>query len=299
MLTSQSKHLDGKIYVVVPVFNRKFFTQRFLECMRGQTFRNLQVIVVDDGSTDGTADLIVSQFPDVQLILSEGNLWWTGAINLGIRHALTQASGEDAILIINDDLEIDCDYLEIMHNLRRTLPRTLIGSVAVAIDTPEIIEDGGTAINWWTAKFYHLNAGVRLSKFDTSHYVEVSLLTGRGTLIPIEVFRTIGLYDDLHFQQCGDTELPVRAKKAGYSLVVSYAAVVKTHRQASDSMNTSIHYSLSDIPRYFFGIKSNFRLKYRFFFSLKTASNPFAFVSFFFFDALRLMFHFLLRLRLG
>jgi len=299
MSKSQSKPLDGKIYVVVPVFNRKFFTQRFLECMRGQTFKNLQVIVVDDGSTDGTADLIATQFSEVQLLLGDGNLWWTGAINLGIRHAMTQASDKDAVLIINDDLEVEREYLEVMHNLRRTLPRTLIGSVAVPIDTPEIIEDGGTLINWWTAKFYHLNAGVRLSKFDTSHYVEVSLLTGRGTLIPIEVFRTIGLYDDLHFQQCGDTELPVRAKKAGYSLVVSYAAVVKTHSQASESVNTSIHYSLSDIPRYFFGIKSNFRLKYRFFFSLKTAPNPFAFVSFFFFDALRLTLHFLLRLRLG
>jgi N-acetylglucosaminyl-diphospho-decaprenol L-rhamnosyltransferase len=299
MLESQSKPLDGKIYVVVPVFNRKVFTQRFLECMRQQIYRNHHVIVVDDGSTDGTADLVASQFPDVQLLRSEGNLWWTGAINLGIRHALTQASGGDAILIINDDLEVNCDYLEIMHNLRRTLPRTLIGSVAVAIDTPEIIEDGGTFINWWTAKFHHLNAGVRLSQLDRSHCVEVSLLTGRGTLIPVDVFRTIGLYDDVHFQQCGDTELPVRAKRAGYSLVVSYAAVVKMHRQASDGVNTSTHYLLSDSARYFFGVKSNFRLKYRFFFSLKTASNPFAFVSFFFFDLLRLTLHFVLRLRLG
>src|SRR5262245_46982596 len=115
MSKSQSKPLDGKIYVVVPVFNRKFFTQRFLECMRQQTFRNFQVIVVDDGSTDGTADLIAAQFSEVQLLLGDGHLWWTGAINLGIRHAMTQASGADAVLIINNDLEVNYDYLEIMY----------------------------------------------------------------------------------------------------------------------------------------------------------------------------------------
>jgi len=50
-----------KIYVVVPVFNRKALIPRFLECMRNQTFRNFEVIVVGDGSTDGTAELVAEQ----------------------------------------------------------------------------------------------------------------------------------------------------------------------------------------------------------------------------------------------
>jgi glycosyltransferase involved in cell wall biosynthesis len=50
--------MQDKIYIIVPVFNRKSFMQRFLYCMREQTFRNFDIIVVDDCSIDDTAELI-------------------------------------------------------------------------------------------------------------------------------------------------------------------------------------------------------------------------------------------------
>lgn len=288
------------IYIVVPVFNRKSYTERLLGCLRKQTFQHFKTIIVDDGSTDGTAELIAERFEEVQLLRGDGNLWWTGAINLGIQHAMVSAaaSENDAILVINDDLEIDPDYLETLHQAWASMPRTLIGSVAVDIKDPEVIVDGGRIVNWWTAKFTMLNLQRTLSEFPRDHYVDVSLLTGWGTLIPIQVFREIGLYDDKHFQQCGDTELPVRAKIAGYHLIVSYAVVAKVHVDASDGVNVSSRYLPSDLRRYFFDVKSNYRLKYRFFFSFNTASNPIAFVSFFLCDLLRITGHFFLRLRL-
>jgi GT2 family glycosyltransferase len=288
----------GKIYVVVPVFNRKNLTQRFLHCMSKQTFRNFEIIVVNDGSTDGTAELVAEQFRQVQLLRGDGNLWWTGAINLGIRHAMAQALEDDAILVINDDLEVDSDYLGSLDRLWHSMPKTLIGSVIVDIKNPDIIFDGGRIVNWWTAKFKILNSQKKLLEFEKNHYVDVSLLTGWGTLIPIQVFREIGLYDDQHFQQCGDTELPVRAKNVGYRLIVSYSSIAKIHVEASDGLNISGHYSLRDLNKYLFGTKSNYRLKYRFFFALNTAINPFAFISFLLLDLLRITYHFLLRLRL-
>jgi N-acetylglucosaminyl-diphospho-decaprenol L-rhamnosyltransferase len=257
--------MQSKIYVVVPVFNRKLWTKRFLQCMRAQTFRNFDVIVVDDGSTDGTGDLIRNQFPEAKLLRGDGNLWWTGAINLGIRYAMSQASMTDAALVINDDVEVYPDYLETLYRLWKSMPRTLIGSILVDIENPEVIYNGGNIVNWWTAKFTVLNRGERLAKFEKDHYVDASFLTGRGTLIPIQVFHDIGLYDDKHFQQCGDTELPVRAKKAGYRLIVSYAAIVKSPVTTSDQVNVSDHYLLKDLRPYFLGIKSNCRLNYRFF----------------------------------
>jgi len=292
---NQVRH--GTIYVVVPVFNRKSLTRRFLSCLSKQSFRHFETIVVDDGSTDGTAELVSEQFPDVRLLRGDGNLWWTGAINEGIRHAMARAAPEDAILVINDDLEIGSGYLETLHGLWKSMPQTLIGSVAVGIRDPEVIVDGGTIVNWWTAKIRKLNSGRRLSEFEKSHHEDVSLLTGRGTLIPIRVFRDIGLYNDRHYQQSGDDELPVRARNAGYSLVVSYAAVVETHTKASCSVNVSDTYSLRDFGQYFFGVRSNARLKGRFFFAYDTATNSLSFVGFLLSDLVRIASHFLLRLR--
>ena len=171
----------------------------------------------------------------------------------------------------------------------RALSSGLLSLISII---PRVIDNGGNIVNWWTAKFSVLNRGERRDKFPKDHYVDVSFLTGRGTLIPVQVFHQIGLYDEKHFQQCGDTEFPVRAKKAGYRLIVSYDAVVKSPVTSSDSINVSNHYLLKDITSYFLGIRSNFRLKYRFFFSLKTAASPLRFISFFTLDLLRITGHF-------
>jgi N-acetylglucosaminyl-diphospho-decaprenol L-rhamnosyltransferase len=289
--------MPGKIYVVVPVFNRKSFTERFLYCMREQKFRNFETIVVDDGSSDGTGELISTEFKEVHLLRGDGNLWWTGAINLGIQYATAKGSDDDAILVINDDLEVDADYLETLSDVWTSAPKTLIGSLAVDLEHPKLIVEGGRIVNWWTAKGTILNSGRLVSEFPKHYCVEVSALTGWGTLIPIPVFREIGLYDDKHFQQCGDTELPVRARNAGYRLMVSYDAVVKARVRASADINTTDRYLLGDIGNYFFAVKSNCRLRYRWFFAVKTAKNPVAFLSFLISDLLRITMHFILRLR--
>jgi len=297
MDAGESSSRTPTIYVVVPTFNRISYTEMFLSCLRRQTFTNFQVILVDDGSTDGTAAMVEQLFPEVHLIKGDGNLWWTGAINVGIKQVLVRASDVDAVLVINDDLEVDPDYFEVLHRLMSSMPNTLIGSVVVDIKNPDIIENGGVIINWLTAKHKRVNSRARLSDFAANTAVDVSYLTGRGTLIPVRVFHEIGLYDDKHFQQCGDTELPVRAGNHGYRLVVSYAAVVKSHISASDNMNVAKYYSIKDFKPYFFGMKSNCRLKYHLFFSLRTAQNPIYFISYFLCNLVRISYHFVIRLR--
>ena len=286
------------IHIVVPVHNRKALTERFLDCLAQQTFRNFTVIVVDDGSSDGTSELIRKRFPDVILLRGDGNLWWSGATNMGIRHALRHTSDNDALLIINDDLEGDPDYLNRVYNAWQSHPNTLIGSVVVDLNDPDRIFCGGEKLGRWFAKSRWLNTGKRLSAFSSSHCVNVSLLNGAGTLIPASVFDEIGLYDEKHFQHGGDTELPIRASNNGYSLIVAYGAVVKIHPETTAGINVQRSYSIKDVKTFFFGIKSYYRLKYRIFFAYNISRNPLAFCSFLICDIARITFHFVARVRL-
>jgi GT2 family glycosyltransferase len=71
------------IYIIIPVHNRKQITIACLENLNAcDDLQKYHVIVVDDGSTDGTAEAIRSQYPIVEILTGDGNLWWTGAIDV-------------------------------------------------------------------------------------------------------------------------------------------------------------------------------------------------------------------------
>lgn len=279
------------IFVVTPVHNRREVTRRFLQCLRNQSYKDFEAIVVDDGSTDGTCHMIQNDFNDVTLLTGDGTLWWTGGTNKGLTHVLDKAKEDDYVLIINDDVVIGPEYIDRLHTFACRHPRSLVGSVIVDVDAPEIISDGGRIRNWITAKKYALNAGEPLSSFPDTTFYPVSQLTGRGMLAPVRVFREIGLYDAKRFRHRGDTEWPVRAQKNGYQLLIYYGAVVASHRELTHPTERG-QFRLSDFRRYFFDFRSSGSISYRYHFARASSVSIFQFASFFVCDIARTMIHF-------
>ena len=257
----------SNVYVVVPVHNRIRYTESILACLAIQTYENLKMIIVDDGSTDGTREMVREKYPDTILLQGDGNLWWSGATNEGIKHALTHATDTDFILLLNNDLEVGSTFIEKIVGVAHNNPRSLVGSVVVNIVTPDIIINGGVSINWWTAHRQILNRGQALSQFPEGHYEEASHLTGRGTLIPVTGIQEFGLYDAVHIPHCGDTELPVRASRMGYRLLVSYDCVITNKSEATAAVNVTSSYRLKDARTYFFDLRSYGHIKTRFYFA--------------------------------
>ena len=286
------------VYVITPVYNRKDLTQRFLACLKRQTYPDIETVIIDDGSTDGTSQMIESQYPEVTIIHGTGDLWWTGGVNEGLLYTIEKASVDDYVLIINDDLEFDEHYVENLVRFAQHHPNTLIGSLVVDIEHPDRIWDGGRMTNWITAKDRILHVGRKISDFEEGAYFEVSQLTGRGMLAPVNAFNEVGLYDAVRFKHRGDTEFPVRASRQGFRQVVYYDAVVRSHVNDTFEFDIKDEYRLSDLKRYFFDFRSSFWLKFRFNFALKTAKSPIQFVCFFACDMIRVTVHFLKRLRL-
>jgi GT2 family glycosyltransferase len=287
------------VYIVIPVHNRFEKTRDCLRSLQQQKEDDFTIVVVDDGSTDETKEMIRNEFPQVVLLSGSGNLWWVGAVNKGLRYVMSVCKLEDYILILNNDLVVLSDYITNLLRAAQSKPNAIIGSVETTEKSPNIIKNGGYDVKWNTAKNTIINKGKNLGEFPNHFLMPVSKLTGRGTLFPSTVFREVGLYDCDHFKQCGDTELTSRALlQYGYDLFVSYDAVVISCMDENDNINARSYYTLAEFKEYFFGIKSHHNIKDHYWFARKVAPNKLWFFRFVSLEFIRNVYHFISRLRL-
>ncbi|WP_170971089.1 glycosyltransferase family 2 protein [Ilyomonas limi] len=222
------------IYIIIPVHDRLQYTINCIESLISQK-EEKRIIVVDDGSSDGTSAYLKTNFPDVAVLQGDGNLWWTGAMNKGVEFVLKNASTEDDfILSLNNDLVVPNNYLDELCKASQLKPNALIGSVTVDVEEKTFVHYAGVKWNAYTGAAKHnITSKTTLSEIQRkSNLLETSYLPGRGVLIPIKVFKSIGLYDEVNFPHYrADHDFSLRAKKAGFDLFISSKAVVYSHTQ--------------------------------------------------------------------
>jgi len=220
------------VWVCITVFHRVEFTLECLASLKKQSFRDFHIVLCDHGSTDNTSKAVRAYFPEVDLISAESNLWWTGAINLCVKYALEKGDPDsDYILTLNNDLVVDTDYLENLLTAATRHEDAIITSACHDIKTRKLVSPGYRQ-NWVTSK-------AKKIKPDTDclpgeQLAETTHASGRGTLIPMKVFKEIGLYDERHFPHYGaDYDLSFRARRSGQRILVSYEAKVFSHIEAT------------------------------------------------------------------
>lgn len=187
------------------------------------------MIVIDDGSTDGTNIMLRTQFPQATVLKGDGNYFWTRATNAGVRKALENCKHDDYILTLNNDLSVPADYLHKMANLAKKFPQSLTGSLSLSSLDQESIIDGGVKINWLTAKYQLLQSGKKYEDIlkQQKLWEEVDVLAGRGTLIPVNIFKKIGMYAEKELPHyAADYEFSHRAKNKGFKLIINYETYV-------------------------------------------------------------------------
>lgn len=284
------------VHVIVPVFNRVAKTLLCLECLSKQTYPAINIIVVDDGSTDGTPSIIASVYPDCQILRTNGNRWWTGATNDGISLACKSASNKDYVLLLNNDLVFQPNLVaQLVNFAMKRHDQSIVSAITVSNNDTCTILDGGTQINWWTAKRDRPNRGKRAKDFPHGYTQDVSVLTGRGVLYPVKAFVDHGLFDDKHFQQCGDFSLPAYLRKRGYKLVMYYDAIVYAQIEDTSQINCCYNYNLSQLREYLFSTRSNTNIRYRYYLG-KYGATSIQFPFFLLSDYLRILTHFFRRL---
>jgi len=243
--------------IVIATFNRKNYLAVLLDQIRKQKSHPfvLNVIVVNDGSGDGTGDLIVNEFPEVTMISGNGDWWWTKCMNEGFKKALSLKS--DFVLILNDDNELPPDYLKQLAEIYKKVPEgSILGSMSLSIENPGLIEMSGTKSfnRYWLKARQYLNPDTK--HFDENTILPSSSLSGRGTFIPVTIFQKIGLYDEKLVQYGSDDEFIWRARKQNISALISWKLKVLNHSYLTSSSASIKRISFWRFTRSFFNAYS-------------------------------------------
>ncbi|MTD94658.1 glycosyltransferase [Hyphomicrobium sp. xq] len=213
------------VYVLVPVFNRLAMTQTVIGCLRRQVLDDpLSIVVIDDGSTDGTAEYFAAQ-PDVKVLSGDGNLWWGGSIDLGMRAVLREAGASDWVALVNNDTRFGPDFLQSLLDTARSAAPAATGSALCDEDAPETLLSIGPVFNSWYSKIQDKLAAPRpVDPQNPPHQVDA--LSGRGTLYPVAAIRAVhGMRPKVLPHYLADYELAARVRRAGYQLLVSERAI--------------------------------------------------------------------------
>jgi GT2 family glycosyltransferase len=198
-----------KIYILLPVHNRKEVTARFIDCLTSQTYQDYQLILIDDGSTDGTEEMVEQVIQSLTIIKGTGQWWWAGSLQEGYKWFKTnQVNPKDIVLIINDDTEFEADFLEQALKILVNQPKTLLLAQCYSLQTNQLL-DTGTYIDW-----------TRLRFSPASNQQEINCLSTRGLFLRIEDFINIGgFYPHILPHYTSDYEFTVRAFRKGYNLI--------------------------------------------------------------------------------
>ncbi len=209
-----------RISILIPVRNRKSMTHGILQQLSqqmsavslGNTFIN--IVVVDDGSTDGTVEMIQQQFPQVILLRGNGHLWWTGAICHGMEYILEQFNS-DYILWLNDDIILNPNFIQKIIETCQ-IPgneQHITGGIVQSSSHPDWIVFGG---------FIEGQQVCNLNDFSQKNLIEVDAINGNIAMIHQKIIETIGLPNLKKYKHYGgDYEFGIRAKEAGFKVMLS------------------------------------------------------------------------------
>jgi GT2 family glycosyltransferase len=259
------------LYIVIPVFNRWHYTRECLESLRAQTSQDFRAVVVDDGSTDETAAALARDYPEVDVVTGDGNLFWTAGVNMGIRHAL--ALGADRVMTLNNDVIAAPDFVAQMLAAAAQHPTAVLGALEFDADSGATIY-GGERLDFRTNTTHNLLNEIPASQRTGLH--PVTYLPGRGLLIPRVVTDKIGLFDEKRLPHyLADFDYTSVARRAGFPVYCNYDAKLSTYPEESGQTLTRKQRSLKGYYQHLFSIRGGGNMLNFTHFALKNCPKPY------------------------
>lgn len=203
------------VSVVFPTMNRIEDLIKCIESLNASTHEKIEIIIADNGSTDGSAEIIRKMYPEVIIQENEHNLGSPIAINNCIK-----ASKGEFILRLDDDEIVEPETIERMLGVLKSDPKIgMVGCLYFYTEEPNLLRMAGYDMNMWIGKTKVYGQDQEYHG-QLSENIERDATGGGSHLARRSTFEEIGLYDETYFLNYEDVDWCLRLKRAGYKIVV-------------------------------------------------------------------------------
>jgi GT2 family glycosyltransferase len=237
--------VTARVTAVVLSWNGREDTLACLASLTAATYPSLSVVVVDNHSSDNVAGAVAARFPDVRVIRLPENRGFSGGVNAGLQAAVE--GGADNVLLLNNDATVDPGFLE---PLVEAVSQPGVGAVSSQIlhaDPPHLV--------WYAGASYDPRRG---HQGRHEHFGEPRLpptmspyttdrACGGAMLVPRAVAEHVGGLDESLFAYAEDVDWSMRARMAGFTILVAPGSVVYHAVSAASggaSSPTTLYYAL-------------------------------------------------------
>lgn len=207
-----------EVSIVIPNYNGKHFLEACLRAVFAQTIENQEVIVVDNGSTDGSLEYL-STFPEVRVIALDSNYGFCHAVNEGIK-----AAQSEFVILLNNDTEVAADFVEkLLQAIRRDEKIFSCSSKMIQFHDRSKMDDAGDyycALGWAYAR------GKNGCPEDYEQPKAVFAACAGAAVYRKKMLEALGYFDEEHFAYLEDIDLGYRARIHGFKNIYAPEAVV-------------------------------------------------------------------------
>jgi len=231
------------VAIIILNWNGKEDTIKCLESMHAVTYANYDIMIVDNGSTDGSVVCLRERYPEIDIIENTENLGFAGGNNVGITKAMDRSA--DYVLLLNNDVVVDLEFLQELVDVAESDQE--VGFVGPKIyyesykGKRDVIEFAGARLNIRRGDSHHIGQNeADVGQHDKIR--EVDYITGACLLVKKEVIRKIGLIDPVYFMYWEDADWQIRGKKMGYKSVYVPASKVWHKISAASGGETKAYF---------------------------------------------------------
>ncbi len=260
--------MGSRLHIVTPTFREPGHVADLIGDLRSQDFTGFSLRIVNSAPGDETSALIAGcRDMDIREVPAAPEIFWTGAVAMGIEDVLREAGKDDMILLLNCDIRLKPDFLR--RYLAAASERPGACFCAASARGGRFVSSGAVMVSWPLSLTRHELTGPRRPVAE--RFVPVDMLAGRALLFPASLIGEIGNFAaDRLPHYAADYEFTARAKAAGHPLYVVSDVVLESDTRNTGGKAFQADKGLRERIALLFSLRSPLNLRYRSRFALMT-----------------------------